>query len=296
MKLLITGTSGFIGGRVLIAACNQYGAENVIAFSSRQSQACQTILYDGPEFKVSAADHALLRTVDVIIHIGAFTPKNSQQASAIEECNSNIRFTENLLSLPFVGLKKMLYTSTIDVYEPSELINEGTPTLPLTLYGWSKLYCEHMVLSWALNKKIDHQILRLGHVYGPGEEKYAKFLPQAIKNILAGKPVEIWGDGSEIRSLIYIDDVVSAILRSTTLTENVGIINVVGGVPLSLREILNQIMSISEKDVRIDFKKFKFEKRDFLFDNKKMLRYLLEEETSLSNGLRNEYMHISESI
>lgn len=293
MKLLITGAAGFIGSRLVSAACAALGAENVIAFSSRPAHVCPSIVYDGPDFNLSAADHALLATVEVLIHLGAFIPKNALQANAIEECNGNIHFTEKLLALPFKSLKKTIYISSVDVYEPAELTTEATPTLPVSLYGWSKLYCERMTAIFAANHHLSYQVLRIGHVYGPGEEKYEKFLPKAIKNIVAGEAVELWGDGSEVRSFIYIDDVLAAILQAVNLREDVGPINVVGGVPVSIRALLDQLIAVSGKPVTITARAFSGAKRNYIFDNAKLRQYLLPAETNLSAGLQTEYAYMA---
>ena len=292
MTLLVTGASGFIGSRLVSAARAALGAENVIAFSSRQAHTSPSIAYIGPDFNLSPPDHALLATVEVLIHVGAFIPKNGLQADAIEECNSNIRFTEKLLALPLKSLKKIIYISTVDIYEPAELTSEATPTLPVSLYGWSKLYCERMVAIFTANRHLACQVLRIGHVYGPGEEKYAKFLPKAIKSILAGEAVDLWGDGSEVRSFIYIDDVAAAILQAVNLGEDVGPINVVGGVPVTIRELLDQLIVVSGKSVAISAREFSGVKRNYIFNNSKMRQYLLPIETDLSTGLQAEYAYM----
>ncbi len=293
MKLLITGASGFIGSRLVSTGCTMLGAENVITFSSKHSESCLSIVYRDSDLNVSPADYSSLAAVEVLIHLGAFTPKDRLQANAIEECNSNIRFTERLLALPFENLKKIIYISTLDVYEPAELTTEATPTVPVSLYGWSKLYCERMTTVFAAKHGLACQILRIGHVYGPGEEKYAKFLPRAINKILAGEPVELWGDGSEVRTLIYIDDVVTAILQAVNLRKDVGPINVVGGVAVSIRALLDQIIAVSGKSVEISEREFGGVTRNYTFDNKKMRQYLLPAETSLSTGLKAEYAYMT---
>jgi UDP-glucose 4-epimerase len=293
MTLLITGASGFIGSRLVSTACAALGAENVIAFSSKRADCCTSILYQGSELTLSVADHALLDTVEVLVHVGAFIPKNVLQANSIEECNSNIRFTEKLLALPLGNLKKIIYVSTVDVYEPADLTIETTPTLPVSLYGWSKLYCERIVSVFAVNHNLACQILRIGHVYGPGEEKYAKFLPKAIKSILSDEAVELWGDGSEIRSFIFIQDVVTAVLQAVNLHEDVGPINVVSGVPVTIRALLDQLIQVSGKVVPITVREFNGGKRNYIFDNTKLRKYLLSEETDLITGLKAEYAYMA---
>lgn len=294
MKLLITGASGFIGSRLVPAACAAWGAENVIAFSSRLMDGCLSIVYERPGFNLSNHDHDLLSTAEVLIHVGAFTPKNALQANAIVHCNANIDFTNNLLALPLLNLKKIIYISTVDIYAPAEIITENTPTIPTSLYGWSKLYCEQMVSTFSAQHQLTCQILRVGHVYGPGEEHYQKFLPEAMKRIVAGEAVELWGNGSEVRSLIYIDDVVAGILRAVPLCVDPGPINIVGGTPISIRTLLDSLISISGKPIPIILKKFNVPSRNYIFDNSKLRQHLLATETELNIGLEAEYAYMAQ--
>lgn len=156
MKILITGASGFIGGRLLDAAMTAWGRDNVIAFSSRKISDCRTVVYNNAEsdFGLEPADKVLLEDVEVVIHAGAYTPKNGGEANVISACNENIFFTEKLLKLPFNNLRKIVFTSTLDVYAAVTPICESTPTQPATLYGWSKLYCEQMISVFASEKKL----------------------------------------------------------------------------------------------------------------------------------------------
>jgi len=149
-----------------------------------------------------------------------------------------------------------------------------------------------MIGAYGVGKGISTQILRLGHIYGPGEEKYKKMLPLTINNILLDRPVEIWGEGSELRSFIYIDDVVSSILSSIELRENVGVINVVGGVSLSIRELVEKIIATSGKSVSVVFREAASKGKDFVFDNRLLMKTLLEKETSLDSGLEVEYLYM----
>lgn len=292
MKVMITGATGFIGARLVDAAVAAWGSDNVIAFSSRQIAHCRRIAYGSANLVLDDADKALIESVDVLIHVGAYIPKSRSEANAIEACNGNIVFTEQLLGLPFNRLSKVIYISTVDVYAQADLISESTPAQPATLYGWSKLYCEQMISVFAAQKKIVSQILRIGHVYGPGEEKYAKFLPKAIHNIVEGKAVELWGDGSELRSFIYVDDVVKAILAAVALQDNVGVINVVSDLAISIRQVLDELIAISGKPVELDIREFNGPKRDYVFDATKRKANLMPDETDFAFGLRAEYAYM----
>lgn len=288
MKVLLTGVSGFIGSQILRAACTKFGKVNVMALTSRAHPDVYSVKYDPIGFNIDPDELEKFEKVELVVHAGAYTPKNSAQADNIKDCTGNIGFTEKLLELPFNSLKKIIYLSTVDVYESAPLIRENSAVVPATLYGFSKLYSERLVSIFSEHRKINYQILRIGHVYGPGEEKYEKFLPKAIKSAIGALPVELWGDGSELRSYIYIDDVVKAVFNAIDVPSYVGVINVVGGLPISNLQLLDLLAKITGKPLELRFKEFSGQKRDYVFDNDKLKKHLLSSETELLTGLKAE--------
>jgi UDP-glucose 4-epimerase len=297
LKILITGTSGFIGSRVLSTAISTWGKDAIIAFSTQSESQCHSIKYSAeqPNFGLSEPDLVALESVTVLILVGGYIPKRRGDENLISACNRNIFYMEKLLNLPFKSLNKIIYISTVDVYSFPGVISESIPAEPGSLYGWSKLYCEQLVASFSKSNRMLHHILRIGHVYGPGEEKYAKVLPQAMQNIVHNRPIELWGDGSDLRSFIYIDDVVTAIIAAVSLKDDVGIINVAGGRPISIKQLMDEVISISSKSVQIETREFTGAKRDCVFDTTKLTQYLLPQETDLITGLRTEY-HYFETL
>jgi UDP-glucose 4-epimerase len=292
MTVLITGASGFIGQRLVAAAVAAWGAEQVVALSSRPVAGCRSIVYRSLALELAPSDLDTIATVQVLIHAGAYTPKNGAQAHDVVACNGNISFTERLLALPLPALRKVVLLSTLDVYAEATPISEHTATAPATLYGASKLYCEQMVCTWAQQHGCAAQVLRIGHVYGPGEEKYAKFLPKAVQAIVAGQPVELWGDGAELRSFIYIDDVIQATLAAVQLQATPGVINVVGGRAISIRQLLDLLVRLSGRTVDVQPRSYTGAKRDFIFDTTRLKAHLLPHETDLETGLRAELAHV----
>ena len=190
------------------------------------------------------------------------------------------------------SVKKFIFLSTIDVYNNNDVISEDSLEKPVSLYGYSKLYCEKMIKCWGNKNNILIQILRLGHVYGPGEDEYQKIIPVTIKKILTGEVIKIWGDGNELRSFIFISDLISAILKSITLKKNVGIINVVGESVISINELIHKIDKISKKKSVIEMVPKKLPNRDLVFDNSKMKKILLNDFISLEKGLLSEIRYM----
>ncbi len=285
MKMIVTGTSGFIGSHLLKAARAAYGSD-VTAFSS-------IVDPDSPDLTLTPTEFALVKEAKVLIHAGAFVPKSGAEVNHIAKCNGNITFTEKLLALPWNNLKKIVFISSSDVYANVDgPISEATPTVPTSLYGLSKFYGERMVSAFAADHGVFSQLLRIGHVYGPGEEQYAKVIPKAIQNIVAGKDVELWGEGEELRSFIYADDVVTAILNGVELQEDPGVINVVSSNSISIRDLLEKLVTIGGRDTGIVRREFSGTTRDLVFDNAKLKRYLLAEESDFTEGLQAELRHI----
>jgi len=292
MNIVITGASGFIGARLLEKARATYG-DNVTAFSSRHSEGSHIVYRDGSDFGLTPADLNLVEGAKILIHAGAFTPKSGAEANQISGSNSNISFTKKLLDLPWHNLKKVVFLSTVDVYANVEgPASEKSPTVPVSLYGLSKLYCERMINLYAKENGIVDQLLRVGHVYGPGEEKYAKVIPKGIQKIVDNEDVELWGEGREIRSFIFIDDVIAAILNAVELQEEPGVINVVGGNPIAIRDLLDILIEIGGRGTGIVRRELVGPTRDLFFDTAKFKRYLLADETNFRTGLLKEFRHI----
>lgn len=291
MKILLTGASGFIGGHLLTQLTNNLGYDSVIALTTKEIPNTNCILYE--KIQNFGLEKNYFDEVTHIIHAGAFTPKDAQQANDIDRCFGNIEYTKELVSYDYKKLEKFINLSTLDVYEAtSTVLSEKSKIQPVSLYGSSKLYCEAMVKAFTEQRNINCINLRIGHVYGPGEEKYKKVLPIAIQNILEDNPVELWGDGSDLRSFIFIEDVVEAILNSLEVPEKNLDINVVSGISVSIHDLLYKIIDISGKQVRVDRKESNHKKRDLVFDNSLLLKTLLKKETDLMQGLKIEYEYM----
>jgi UDP-glucose 4-epimerase len=291
MKILLTGASGFIGGYILTVLVKSYGRESITALTSKEISDINCITYK------SVQDFDLNKTnfddITHVIHAGAFTPKDSQQSNSIKSCFNNIEYTKELLSYDFKSLVRFVNLSTLDVYAAIfEELSESSPIKPISLYGTSKLYCEEMVKAFSEQRDVNYINLRIGHVYGPGEEKYKKVLPIAIQNILENKPLELWGDGSDLRSFIFIDDVVQSILNSLKSAVSNIDINVVSGVAISIKDLLNKVIKVSNQSVKVNKRESSHQKRDLVFDNSLLLQTILDKETDLMYGLKIEYEYM----
>lgn len=293
MKVLLTGASGFIGSHLLKKLINNLGTESVIALTSKNIPNVNCVTYETIQdfwLKKNQFDD-----VTHIIHAGAFIPNDAKESNNIILCNGSIDYTKELFSFNFYNLVKFINISTVDVYgNTTSVISENSDVNPVSLYGSSKLYCEAMVKAFTKQRELEYLNLRIGHVYGPGEEKYKKVLPIAIQNILQDKPLELWGDGSDLRSFIFIQDVVQAIVNSLDAPVKNKDINIVSGVAVSIKELLEKTVKVSGKNVTVNQRESNHQKRDLVFDNSLLLTTLLDKETDLLEGLEIEYQYMKE--
>ena len=286
--ILLTGASGFIGQHLLQNLIEVYGKNEIVALTSKPISNCKYILHENYSFDENLFIKNNLESIHTIIHAGAFTPKNNAESDNIAFSNSNILNTEKLLNAKLPNLKHFIFLSTLDVYDHVEIISEKSAVKPISLYGYSKMYCEEMVKNWGSQNNKLTQILRIGHVYGPGEEAYKKLIPLTISKILDNKTIEIWGSGEEKRSFIYIKDAVKAIVNAIKIEEDFGIINITSSTSISVKELVKQIIKLTAPNHKIEYIASNHSSRDLVFDNSKMKKHLLSEFISLEEGLSNE--------
>ncbi|HET9361693.1 MAG TPA: NAD(P)-dependent oxidoreductase [Vicinamibacterales bacterium] len=249
----VTGARGFIGAATVRKLAGMPGTQVVAVARLRPTNAAdenvQWIESALEELRPSHWQRAESAMLDAVIHLAAFTPKNAAEHDrAPEIINANVVGMQTLLaSLPHPP-RRLVFCSTLDVYSRRALehvLDERSPVGPTGLYGLSKLLGEGLAEAYARSAGTEHVTLRMGHVYGPGEERYAKLVPSTIRSVLAGKPPRIAGDGSDRRDLLYVDDAAEAIARSCSAAlDGVRTINVARGESYSILDVVNTIAEL----------------------------------------------------
>lgn len=287
-EILLTGSNGFVGSNFIswVKENSPEVYKRFVLLSSVKRFDIETVIY--PD--LHSLPDLRERNIETVIHLGAFTPKSGKEANAVSRCNENIFFTDSLLHVLPNSVKKILFISTLDVYKPTtNCINEESDVHPASLYGESKLYCEKMITAWCEQQNITLQILRLGHIYGRGEEKYKKIIPEFIRTISNDCSPEITTNGNEKRSFLHINDCARAIVNALQLQKNHGPINLVSERSYTIKEIAEILIRVSGKQLGYKVLNSSTETRDYIFDNSKMKKLLCTESVSLEDGLKDEY-------
>jgi UDP-glucose 4-epimerase len=307
MNVLITGATGFVGRNLLkvIEAESMRKQHRFLLLSSarherwdvlvdRREQGCYSFTVD--DVRACGFPH-----IDGVIHAGAFTPKRGTDANDVDGAVANIINTDYLAKQFGNMLRRFVFASTLDVYELSpRAITEETRCAPTGLYGKSKLFCEAMLASrFGMGEDVSQpaplQVLRLGHIYGCGEDAYEKFIPTTIRNLIEGKPPVLYSDGAELRSFLHVSDCCRMVLKGLELTDAPGPINIVSRHGVPIREIANILCTIHQQEtgeqLEPEIQGRAVQTRDYVFDATKMERYLGRETVNIVDGLRDEYRY-----
>ncbi|MBN1672215.1 MAG: NAD(P)-dependent oxidoreductase [Kiritimatiellae bacterium] len=144
-------------------------------------------------------------------------------AAALPDCRDclaeNLGALLSLLKVPAVArVARMVYASSIDVYGGRvggpNAISERAGCAPATEYGLSKYLGEELLAWHCRTHGIPLAVLRLSQVYGPGDLRPIKLIPIALRNVKAGEPVTLFGDGSARRNYLYVRDAAGAVIQA----------------------------------------------------------------------------------
>ena len=220
MKIVIVGSEGFIG-RTLVFRALQEGNE-VVGVDIPPQTCVQEQGYT--YYSIDSVDDAAYKNAGGMVllaakrPIGAFTPEDYFNNIAIIRRNLDTAIEK--------GIKNIVFASSISVYSGEALPwTEEQYTVPLNLYGASKLACENIGLLLSRTQGLRFKSLRFAHVIGPNE-KNGFFVNLSIKNALEKKTQTVYGSGEQKRHYISTADVCRAVLAALNKPEECGVFNI----------------------------------------------------------------------
>ncbi len=214
-RVLVTGGAGFIGRRVvdaLLADGHEVTVVDLRAFPDPDVRSVTGDLCDA-----GVVERAVLPGTEVIIHLAAITSVLASVNDPVSTHRLNVDATARLLELARerdVQTFLLASTNAVTGNVGSAVISEQVVLRPLTPYGATKAAAEMLLGAYANCYGMTGAALRFSNVYGPGMSEKDSFVPRLMRAARDGDGVQVRGDGTMMRDLVHVDDVVQGVLAA----------------------------------------------------------------------------------
>jgi UDP-glucose 4-epimerase len=270
MKVLITGGAGFIGShmaeRLLERGDEVYVVDDLSTGAIENIQHLKThpnftyYIEGVGETRLMAE---LVDLCDVIYHLAAAVGVRLIVESPVATIETNIRCTDVVLRLAAKKRKRVLITSTSEVYgkrekvpfhEDDDLIM-GPTSKGRWSYACSKAIDEFLAIAYWKEKKVPTVVARLFNTVGPRQTgRYGMVIPSFVKQALAGEDITVFGDGRQRRCFTHVHDAVGALIALADRNDAVGEVYNIGNTEeISMTDLAQRIKSLTGSGSKIVF-------------------------------------------
>lgn len=271
MNILITGGAGFIGSTLVDKLLEDKSNRIIVVdsftdfYNSATKQENISNNYNNPNYTIcrcDVEDKDSLRNIfanneiDCVVHLAARAGVRPSISNPDLYFKTNVLGTINILELmKDFGIKKMVFASSSSVYGNSkaDVFSEDMNLRePISPYAASKMSGEQICYTYSKLYDIKMVCLRFFTVYGPRQRPdlaISKFVDLISQN----KAIPVYGDGTTMRDYTFVDDIVAGIISAVSYKDTMyEIINIAGGNPITLNELISSIERGLGKSAMID--------------------------------------------
>jgi len=265
MRVLITGGCGFIGAN-LVDRLRTVAPDVAVRVFDNQSLGKREHLDDfrgefveGDLRDVEALGRAL-DGVDAVVHLAADTRVIESIEDPVKNFEVNVIGSFNLLQgMRARGIRRLINASTggaiIGEVEPP--VHEEMVPRPMSPYGASKMMVEGYCSAYTASYGMHCLSLRFSNVYGPRSYHKGSVVAAFFKRILAGQPLTVYGDGTQVRDYVNVADICDGIIAGLR-SEASGAIQLGSGRPVTINELIEAIRSaVAPLPVAVDYQPFR---------------------------------------
>jgi len=264
-RIIIFGDSGYIGGSLKDTLQEKYPDIEILGFSFPEVDLTNNDTYLLEEYVIPGTIMVMCSGI------------KKQYGDSLEIFEKNLKMVVNVCkNLLSDNVLRFVFVSSAEVYGEDlddMSISEETQVAPTSYYGMAK-YTSELIIKKSLTDypNTSFIVLRPALVFGPGEEESFYGPSGFMKAALQNEEILLWGDGSELREFVYIDDLISAFI-SLIFNKYEGHVNIVNGSSRSFKDILNAVSEKTE-NLTVKSRSRTRKKTDQGFDNSFLLELI----------------------
>lgn len=258
MNILITGVAGLIGSRMADWIIDNHPECEVIGIDSLFGGYIENInskvVFYKRDLAVDSIDDIFKKhSIDYVFHFAAYAAEGLSPFIRKFNYSNNVVSTANIVNACInFDVKRLVYTSSMSVYghgREGHLFDEDDLCAPIDPYGVSKQACELDIKIANDQHGLDYCIIRPHNVFGVKQniwDKYRNVLGIWINCILNERPMLIYGDGEQVRSFTYIDNILECLWKAMLMPEaSKQIVNLGGIVPMTINSAAEMLCEIT---------------------------------------------------
>ena len=261
--ILITGGLGFIGTN-LILRLRQRGEYNLTVLDNYSNTS--TVLDAAGGMTIIKGDigdkdlvSAAVKGKDAVVHLAAHTRVIDSIQQPLKNFSDNVIGTLNVLeAMRSHGVKRIINASTGGAIlgEVPPPVHEGIAPSPMAPYGASKLAAEGYCSAYAHSYGLSYMNLRFSNIYGKYSLNKSSVVAAFMKDIMNKGAVTVYGDGTQTRDYLYVDDLADGIIEAMHADEN-GTFQLGSGKPTSINELLGILWEVSPVEFTCAYEDFR---------------------------------------
>ena len=252
-NILLLGGGGFIGTAFAQRLCLNKFNVHILSKGLPVRQVASNMIFHKGNLDNREILEQVLPECKTIVHLASSTTPGSSSRQSVLEADKNITPTLRFLDI-LQGYKNfhIIFVSsggTLYGNPDSTPVDETHSLNPLSFHGAGKVAIETFLKTFSTFPKRNTTIVRPSNVYGPGQSLRSGFgvIRTMLEHVSRGTVMEIWGDGTSVRDFLYIDDMLSALIRLIDLPHDNNIYNVGSGIGYSLNQLKEIIESVCGK-------------------------------------------------
>lgn len=251
LRCTVLGANGFIGGYLckgLVSSGYYVNAFDRVYDNQLLDKLEGKIQFYTGDISNDSLLEEVIRNTDVLFHLVYTTTPATSDTNIVYDIFSNLIGAISVLQMSAkYKVKKIIFPSSggavYGIHPTDSALKEDFNTQPISSYGVTKIAIEKYLYIFEKNYGLKYVVLRLANPYGPKSSGFSQgVIPAFINNILHGIPLTVWGNGDVVRDYIYIDDVISAFIKSIHYQGEERVFNIGSGIGVSI----NQLISILE--------------------------------------------------